>query len=261
MGKFEKTGVRTVGLKAIELINWIRLYGIKDGISLFTSLLTGKKSMRYVKASFLKTPIILRNNKSDKPIFFQVFYENQYGPYGVEFPKAKRIIDAGANIGCASIYFSLHFPEAEILAIEPEQNNFSLLQKNTSAYKNVSCIQAGIWNKNEDIIISNPNAEAAEFMIESGHPSIHSTVKGITIEKLIEINNWDTIDILKLDIEGAEKEIFSEDNFDWLKKVKLLIIELHDRYKPGCTKAVFRVLNHFNYDAYFHHENIFIFFK
>ena len=260
MGKFKKLGFRSFGLRVIEFINWIRLYGISTGAKLFKSTLIKKDSIFYAKASFLKEPVLLRNNKSDKPIFFQVFYEKQYDLYGVNFPEALRIIDGGANIGCASIYFSVRFPKAEIIAIEPEKNNFKFLESNTKAYENIHCIQAGIWNENEDLSITNPDAGAAEFMFEN-KPTVDNIIKGMSISSLLILKKWNDVDIIKLDIEGAEKEVFSANDLSWLKKVKLLIIELHDRYKEGCTKTVFKALDQCNYDAYFHHENIFIFFK
>jgi FkbM family methyltransferase len=260
MGKFEKLGFRNLGLRIIEWINWIRLYGLKNGQYLFFSTLLKKKSMFHAKASFLKEPFLLRDNKSDKPIFYQVFYEKQYDLYGVDFPDAKTIIDGGANIGCASVYFSLHFPNAKIVAIEPEKNNFELLKKNVEPCKNIQCIQAGIWDKNEKLSLTNPKGGAAEFMFDS-NTNVDNSINGMTISAIMNSQHWNEVDILKLDIEGAEKEVFSSNDLSWLTKVKLLIIELHDRYKEGCTKVVFKALNEFNYDAYFHHENIFIFFK
>ncbi len=260
MGIYKKIGFRNLGLKVIENINWIRLYGFSNGFKLFLSTISKKNSKFFAKASFLKTPFELRDNNSDRAIFFQVFHEKQYDLYGVDFSNAIRIIDGGANIGCASVYFSIHFPKAEILAIEPEKNNFSLLQKNTKAYKNIQCIQAAIWNKNEKLSLSNPEGGAAEFMFENKSLN-NDMVNGMTIQYLINLKNWDEVDIVKLDIEGAEKEVFFAEDLSWLKKIKLLIIELHDRYKKDCTKAVFSALNKFDYDAYFHHENIFIFFK
>ena len=260
MGKYEKLGFRNIGLRVIESINWIRLYGFNNGVKLFRSTISKKKSGFNVKASFLKVPFILRDNISDKAIFFQVFYEKQYDLYGVDFPKALRIIDGGANIGCASVYFTMRFPQAEILAIEPEKDNFSLLKTNTESYRNIHCVQAGVWNKNEKLSIANPEGGAAEFMFDNNIINSDS-INGMTIQSLLDLKNWNEVDIIKLDIEGAEKEVFSSDDLSWLKKVKLLIIELHDRYKKDCTKTVFYALNQFNYDAYFHHENIFIFFK
>jgi len=262
MGIYKKTGLRNVGLRVTEFINWIRLYGFNDGLKLFRSTLQKKGLFHYAKASFLKTPFILRDNESDVPIFYQVFYEKQYDLFGIEFPDAKKIIDGGSNIGCAAIYFSIRFPNAKILSIEPEDNNYNLLVKNIKPYKNITALQAGIWDKNENLSITNPEVGAAGFMFENNQTSNNkSAIKGMTIASLLESQSWDDVDIIKLDIEGAEKEVFSASDISWLKKVKLLIIELHDRYKTDCTKTVFEALSKFDYDAHFHHENIFIFFK
>src|SRR5438477_2513539 len=107
MGNFEKIGLRNLGLRVIENINWIRLYDLYNVFNLFYYTLSKKNSMFFAKASFFKKKFALRDNKSDKAIFFQVFYEKQYDLYGVGFPDATKIIDGGANIGCASVYFSL----------------------------------------------------------------------------------------------------------------------------------------------------------
>lgn len=260
MGLYKKLGFRNIGLRLTENINWIRLYGLSDGFKLFFSILSKKKFRFFAKASFLKTPFELRDNESDKAIFFQVFYERQYDLYGIDFPNAKRIVDGGANIGCASVYFSLRFHDANIVAIEPEKNNFELLNRNVAAYKNIQTVQAAIWDKNEKLSLTNPEGGAAEFMFDS-KSNLDNSINGMMISAIMKSQGWDEIDILKLDIEGAEKEVFAATDLSWLKKVKLLIIELHDRYKEDCTKTVFKALNQLNYDAHFHHENIFIFFK
>lgn len=261
MGAYEKIGFRKLGLRTIELINWIRLYGIKDGLSISRSLLHKKKSFYNIRASFLDAPIYLRDNYSDVAIFLQVFYEKQYELFDAPTIQATTILDAGANIGLASIFFALKFPGAEVVAIEPETENFNLLRKNTKPY-NVDCFQAAVWHKNETLNITNPETLSAGFILEHSD-DISSTkgIGGITIEEIMQRKKWEKIDILKMDIEGAEKEVFSQGNLEWLKHTQLLIIELHDRYKEGTTKALFKALEPFDYKAYFHHENIFIFFN
>ena len=67
-------------------------------------------------------------------------------------------------------------------------------------------------------------------------------VKGITIPMILQMHGIDHIDILKLDIEGAEYRVF-ENNFDeWINKVDQIIIELHDRYQPGCAERFYRAI-------------------
>ncbi len=261
MGIFQKTGARGAALKGIELVHWIRLYGVKTGVALFKSFLTKKGQNFVVSAPVLAHPVRLRDNASDKAIFLQVYLEKQYELYGVTLPQATRIIDGGANVGVASVYFANKYPQASIVAIEPEENNFSLLVENTQHYKNIDCLKAGIWDKDEAIFIENPEAAAAGFMVNNATSVSGNSIKGMTIASIMQLKGWQGVDILKLDIEGAEKEVFSSPDQEWLSNIKLLIIEVHDFYKPGCAKAVFLALNKLEYDAYFHHENIFIFFK
>ncbi len=84
------------------------------------------------------------------------------------------------------------------------------------------------------------------MVTESKEYNSNST-KAISINDLITEYNIETIDILKIDIEGSEKELF-EKNFDyWLSKTKLLIIEIHDGMRKGSSKAVFNALNDFEY--------------
>src|SRR5690349_9066138 len=134
MGVYEKLGVRKIGLRTVELINWVRLYGLKDGLSIVASFLQRKNSVYKINASFLRNPVYLRDNYSDRAIFLQVFYEKQYEVFDAPLPSSERIIDAGANIGLASVFFANKFPQAQIIAIEPELENFALLQKNTKGY-------------------------------------------------------------------------------------------------------------------------------
>jgi FkbM family methyltransferase len=241
------------------LIELCKLFKIKNGLYLFFQL--HKKQRSYIlKPSFLKSPIYLRDNFSDKAIFLQVFVERQYVPINFDFPKIETILDGGANIGLASIFFTTMFPDAEILAVEPNKSNFELLYKNTKTYNSIDCHYGAIWDKEEDIHITNPESLAAGFEVDRGAKN-DNLLRGTTIQKLLGLKKWSRIDLLKLDIEGAEKEVFNAADTNWLKKIRVLIIELHDHYKPGCTKAVFKALEGYDYTAYFHNENIFIKFK
>ncbi len=82
-------------------------------------------------------------------------------------------------------------------------------------------------------------------------------VKAITIAEILDQSGADRIDILKLDIEGAEKEVFSNDT-DWLEKVDLMIIELHDHDKPGCSAAVYSAISRHDFTKFQRGENVFL---
>jgi len=262
MGLYKNLGIRKIALEFVELINWIRLFQFKKGYHIFSSL--KKKNKEIVVEIFPDKKIYLRNNYSDSAIFKQVFLEQQYYLYHFPLEDAFKIIDAGANIGLAAIYFSELFPKAEIISIEPELENFNQLQKNLTSYTNIYCEQAAIWGDNKMVSIDNPDSLSASFMVsENNNISINgNTIPAFSIHSLMQKYKWKELDIVKMDIEGAEKDVFRNNNaFNWLTKTKLLIIELHDNYQPECSKTFFKALESFDYEAIYHNENIFIHFK
>lgn len=259
MGIYEKTGVRNIALQVKDLIDWIRLYGFRKGWGVFRDLRFRRGSVYIQKNKLFAHPVKLRDNYSDREIFKQVFLQRQYDLAEASLPAGvKTILDGGGNIGLASIYFAWLYPQADIVAVEPEPQNFDVLTENTGYYRNISCIRAGIWRENGPIHILDPHAMAGSFAVGDGLQD-NTVLAGMTIDSIMKDRGWERIDILKLDIEGAEKEVFSADAYRWLDRTGILIVELHDRYKPGCAKAFFDALRKYDYSAYFFHENVFIF--
>ena len=70
-------------------------------------------------------------------------------------------------------------------------------------------------------------------------------VPGKTVDKIIEDFGIQSVDILKVDIEGSEKEVF-ENSLLWIKKVNSIVIELHDFIKPGCSRSFYNGSNGFD---------------
>ena len=198
-------------------------------------------------------PIHLRNSKGDFISFREIFFKKEYN---LDLPvniKPTVIIDAGANIGLTSVYFANLFPNAKIICIEPDQENFACVIKNVSAYKNIMPLNKALWHSNEMLSISNKGFGDRGFMIEVGE---NKTTKGISLGELIQQHNLSHIDILKIDIEGSEKEVFSSGYENWLPKTKYLVIELHDRMKPGCSKSVSSAINKYNFSMSIKGENL-----
>lgn len=243
-----------------ETIRYFHTLGIGGLIAAMKGIVTGSSTLFRVTRPQLKFPFYLRLPSSDLQTFRQIFIKHEYDFMPRKVPAV--IIDAGANIGLASIYFSNKYPQAKIIAIEPELNNFLMLKENVKLYNNVFPVQAALWEENEEIELIDPGQGHWAFKTESidkdGESSgkNHDKVQGITIDKIMEDYELDKIDILKIDIEGAELEVFKKSS-PWINKVDALIVELHERCKPGCNRSFYNGSNGFDHE-WVQGENVFL---
>lgn len=181
----------------------------------------------------LKHPVHLRPNTTDSMVFKQIFGK---GEYDIDFKfTPKTIIDGGGNIGLFSVLMANRHPEARIIAIEPDPQNFLQFKKNAAPYPNIFPIKAGIWNKSCFLVILDEGYGKYALQVKEEQEGKETDLKGISIGDLMTEYNLETLDIVKLDVEGAEAMIF-QDNYDqWLSSTKVLIIELHEAWLPGSS--------------------------
>lgn len=150
----------------------------------------------------------------------------------------KYIIDAGANIGLFSVLYGRKYREASIIAVEPERENYQMLLKNTENLKNVQPLRGGIWSRDCYLKVNESKTGAWGFTVSECDKN-RSDIRAYSIQNIMEKSGFPYIDILKMDIEGSEYEVFSSKKcLEWLQLVKVLIIETHDSKIPGCGEAV-----------------------
>ena len=216
------------------LVRFIRKLGFLKGIEIYYKAKYGRGEFTF-NVPGLRAPIVLRARTSDRLTFSKIFVDQEYA-IDLNFEPCL-IIDGGANVGYASIFFAHRYPHASIVAVEPEPQNFRLLERNTSAYPKVHRLNKGLWCRDTYLAIEDPTAEADAFRVrETDRPD--NTIAATTIDTILREAGTDTLDVLKLDVEGAEKELFSDPGSEhWLRHTNVVIIELHDRFKPGCSHA------------------------
>lgn len=202
---------------------------VKDFLYRTKAKLTANKLKRRIPS------LQIRKNTSDLKVFEDIFVRNEFDLLLDFDPQI--IIDGGAYVGFSSIYFTLKYPEATIFSVEAEEGNFKQLSLQTKHLKNIVPINKGLWNKNSFLKIVDNNLGNWGFSVEEVSSAKDADINAITINEIISNYDLPRIDILKLDIEGAEIELF-ESNTDWLEKVNCLVIELHDRIRPGCEESV-----------------------
>ncbi len=134
------------------------------------------------------------------------------------------IIDCGSNIGLSIIYYKQLYSGSTIIAFEPDEQNFQLLEKNisTNNYKNIQLNKAAAWITDGEISFEANESEASH--ISEANNAIK--VKSVRLKNIL--NDYPVIDFLKVDIEGAEWEVITDCETE-LKKIKHLFLEYHGK--------------------------------
>jgi FkbM family methyltransferase len=237
---------RTFMDRLVGLAQYVSMFGANGVRIFFQSRFRLKTREVALRVPGILGTAFVRQGTSDLCVFDQMFVEQQYRcPFLID---PKFIVDAGANVGFATAYFAAQYPHAKIVAVEPEAANFAQLQKNVGSLKNVTCIQAALWPTATRLRIQDPGVQSHSFQIEPADQEQGNDppIKAITVGEIIQGHNMDMIDLLKIDIEGAEKEVFSH-SADWIDRVRVIMVELHDGSKPGCSKAFWNAIRNRNF--------------
>jgi FkbM family methyltransferase len=167
------------------------------------------------------------------------------------------IVDAGANIGASCVYYSTAYPEARIIAIEPETENCRLLRLNCQG-RRVEIHEAALGNRPGKLFLQDPGLSSWGFRV--GDTGTYP-VQVVTVQQLLDEFAADHVPfILKIDIEGGEQSLFDAP-CAWLNRFALVAIELHDWMLPGSGSSnnFLRKLSEHNFDVMQRGENMFCF--
>lgn len=185
---------------------------------------------------------IIRKATTDWPTYQQVFNQEDYA--FAHWP-IRTILDLGANVGYSAVYYHSRFPTASIIAVEPSTDNVLAAQVNVQlahAEHAITVVPSAIWHSGSRLRITNPKANAWAFRVAEAEPGDPTSFVARTVPDLMRQFGWASIDLVKIDIEAAERFLFSQ-NTEWLASVKEIVIELHDRFTPGCRAPVEEALD------------------
>ena len=243
-------------VRAVDRLRFLRrAMPLHDAIKIMCARKFSGEIRVYLKS--IEKHVAVRNGTTDVSCIEKIFI---YGEYESPFELAPRlIVDAGANVGMATLYYSHQYPDAKIVAIEPEPSNFKLLQHNCAGLSNVTPVQGALWPKNCGLKIEDLTVDPWMFRVSEGPSGQNGvSVMAITIQDILKRFHSDRIDLLKLDIEGAEFQLFSEGAEQWIDQIGSIAIELHDRIEPGCAQAFYSVLAGRRFRQETKGENVFV---
>jgi len=231
-------------------------------------------TINYQNRSF---PLYFREGNVDGDLngMRQIFERNDYGfnewhqgqRFNAYFAKNTElqkglIIDAGANIGAAAVYFLETYKNSFLYCIEPEINNWNLLSKNTEKYTSKKLFHGGVSNQDGMLYLEDPDRSTMGFVTHQANRLGENliAVPAISPQTIFTEMNAHVPMIFKIDIEGAEDYLFSGST-EWLDHFPLVIIELHDWMLPfsGSSRNFLRAVANHDFDFIYKNENVFLF--
>ncbi len=191
---------------------------------------------------FMSTVVVQARSypSSDLGILYQVLGKEEYSPV-VDLAKklrmsgALRILDAGANVGYATLYFHAAFPQATIAALEIDQNNALQIRKHleSNGLTTVQLWENALWSRNANLRIRRDFRDQTECSFYVEETLEAPEVIGRSLREICDQMQWTAVDILKIDIEGGERYLFETDELadELLRSTRILAIEIHDEFQ------------------------------
>ncbi|HEX3880296.1 MAG TPA: FkbM family methyltransferase [Bryobacteraceae bacterium] len=170
--------------------------------------------------------VAIRKNGWDWSVLDEVFVRRLYD---LPSTQVRRVLDLGGNIGAATLALAWDHPGAEICAVEPIPTNLAVLQRNIELNQvraRVVPAAAGVESGKVTFnVSSDPRCHSSSMATLGGTEALEVNV--VTVPQLMELMGWDEFDLLKIDIEGGEREILGS-RAQWLTKVRYIVGEGHD---------------------------------
>jgi FkbM family methyltransferase len=222
---------------------------------------------KIIKIKILKKDIYIRTSTPDLNVAIMCFteeYKNIKDYVVNQYPNL--IIDAGGYIGTAAIKLSEIFPKSKIITLEPSTKNYEILLKNIKNYKNIYPIKSALVASKDSMTVNLRDRLTGEWgyslveePLDQENSKIIEAVNTITLSDIKKKFNL-KIDILKLDIEGGEKNIFENCKND-INEINTIIVELHERIIINCLKSFKeacknKIIKKMSYEKYIAHSNL-----
>jgi FkbM family methyltransferase len=174
-----------------------------------------------------------RPGTTDLLVLEQVFLDQEYNFDAAPPESIRYIADLGSNIGVTALMWAERFPSAQMVFVEPDPENFALLEKNTAGFRDrCTCIKAAVSAQRGSTSFFRSAREYSHSILKTNDAVSEIPVRTITLSDVLHAAGFPRIDLLKMDIEGGEIAVMP--TLGSLRgAISYLIAELHWPYTPA----------------------------
>ena len=209
---------------------------------------------------------LARRSGSDSLVFETIIIQEEYKAavdiFFLNKIELNTFLDLGANIGLTSVYVKKKFPNAKVIAVEPDKNNYEMMLRNfeLNTLSNTFPLMAAVDKKEGFMDIDTGIRDKENWAISFKEANCPTEIVSYSIPALLNKYSLQEIDFLKMDIEGTEKAIFENGaDISFLNRIKVLAVEIHDEF--NCRSNIYKVLKENNFIVFNSNETTIAFKK
>ena len=226
-------------------------HGVLSRLKIFVIALAMARSwwpagrLARVEIAFEGKPVkFVVGSLSDLLVLRDTFLFDDFGAYSGD---PRLIVDLGSNIGASVVYFRRRFPASRIVAVEPDPHAFELLRRNTAAYDGIELRNVAVTAEPGPVTLYQHQESWVSSLHSGWQGAAPITVQGETLGAILRDAGVDQVDLLKMDVEGAEFQILPA--FERLPDVQALICEVHGYLADRPIEELVRCLEGFRVEA------------
>jgi FkbM family methyltransferase len=208
------------------------LLGLRGALALQAAWTLGRPLLE-VQVPGHRRPLLLRREAQDLSLLEQVFLEEDCA---ASFMSAapRTIVEVGAHVGVMTTWFAERYPRATVIAVEPSADLCEVLRQNACGYPNVRVLHTALWSRAARLRVKDPGR-----LVECD-ASAPGSFEAVTLPDLLEQTTDGMIDLLKLDVDCAQRVLFSTDVDAWLDRVHTIVVEVRERESYAVVRSALR---------------------
>jgi len=203
----------------------------------------------------LRSGLVIYNGTKDDPLFLyrEIFLQHCYDPADFYVPRSgDNVLDIGANIGVFMLYLQQRARGIRVHCFEPAADTRAQLMRNVvenGLEQSVTVYSSAVTDRITTVQLKQASLTGHRSLFPSAYVSSteSESVPSVALHEAINQCGARKIDLLKIDVEGAEIEVLEGAHAGVWERIDRVAIEFHDRTRPGCRERCLEVLQRAGY--------------